>query len=134
TVGDAAFPHCLTVMIGRNPLRLPAAHKAARALGYETRIPSSSRQGETRDIARMHAAIAQEMRQSGALLDTPACVISGGETTVSIRGNGKGGRNQEFVLAAALDIADLERVVVRSGGTDGTDGPTDATGAVADGQ
>jgi hydroxypyruvate reductase len=51
-----------------------------------------------------------------------------------MRGNGKGGRNQEFVLAAALDIADLERVVVLSGGTDGTDGPTNATGAVADGQ
>jgi hydroxypyruvate reductase len=82
----------------------------------------------------MHAAIAQEIRQSGAPLDPPACVISGGETTVTLRGNGKGGRNQEFALAAALDIAGLERVVVLSGGTDGTDGPTDATGAVADGQ
>jgi len=61
-------------------------------------------------------------------------VISGGETTVTLRGSGLGGRNQEFVLAAAIDIAGLDRTVVLSGGTDGTDGPTDAAGAIADGQ
>jgi hydroxypyruvate reductase len=133
-VGDAAFARCQTVIIGNNRLALQAAHKIAQALGYKTLILSSSIQGETRDIARMHAAIAQEIRHSGVPLAPPACVISGGETTVTMRGNGKGGRNQEFVLAAALDIADLERVVVLSGGTDGTDGPTNATGAVADGQ
>jgi glycerate 2-kinase len=132
--GDAAFARCQTVIIGNNRLALQEAHKTAQALGYETLMLSSSIQGETRDIARMHAAIAREIRQSGAPLGSPACVISGGETTVTIRGNGKGGRNQEFALAAALDIADLERVVVLSGGTDGTDGPTDAAGAVADGQ
>ncbi len=66
-------------------------------------------------------------------LKTPACVISGGETTVTIRGKGLGGRNQEFALAAALDIAGLRDVVILSGGTDGTDGPTDAAGAIADG-
>jgi hydroxypyruvate reductase len=82
----------------------------------------------------MHAAIAQEIRRSGEPLAPPACVISGGETTVTLRGTGTGGRNQEFALAAALDIAGLESVVVLSGGTDGTDGPTDAAGAVADGQ
>jgi hydroxypyruvate reductase len=132
--GDAAFARGQTVVIASNRLALQAAYNTARALGYKTLILSSSIQGETRDIARMHAAIAREVRQSGAPLDPPACVISGGETTVTVRGNGKGGRNQEFALAAALDIADLERVVVLSGGTDGTDGPTDATGAVADGQ
>jgi hydroxypyruvate reductase len=63
----------------------------------------------------------------------PACVISGGETTVTIRGHGQGGRNQEFALAAALDIAGLKDVVILSAGTDGTDGPTDAAGAIADG-
>jgi hydroxypyruvate reductase len=132
--GDAAFARGQTVVIASNRLALQAAYNTARALGYKTLILSSSIQGETRDIARMHAAIAREVRQSGAPLGPPACVISGGETTVTVRGNGKGGRNQEFALAAALDIADLERVVVLSGGTDGTDGPTDATGAVADGQ
>ena len=62
----------------------------------------------------------------------PACIISGGETTVTIRGRGRGGRNQELALAGALDIQGLETVVLLSGGTDGTDGPTDAAGAVAD--
>jgi hydroxypyruvate reductase len=60
-------------------------------------------------------------------------VIAGGETTVTVRGNGKGGRNQEFALAAALEIAGMPQVVALSGGTDGTDGPTDAAGAIADG-
>ena len=64
----------------------------------------------------------------------PACVISGGETTVTIQGDGLGGRNQEFALAAALGIDGLEPVVILSGGTDGTDGPTDAAGAIADGK
>jgi glycerate 2-kinase len=132
--GEAVFDHCQTVIIGNNRLALQTARESARALGYATLILSSCIQGETRDIARMHAAIAREMCQSGLPLAPPACVISGGETTVTIRADGKGGRNQEFVLAAALDIADLESVVVLSGGTDGTDGPTDAAGAVADGE
>jgi glycerate 2-kinase len=84
-------------------------------------------------VARVHAAIAKEIVQYGRPVPRPACVISGGETTVTLRGNGSGGRNQEFVLAAALDIAGLEKTVVLSGGTDGTDGPTDAAGAIADG-
>jgi glycerate 2-kinase len=66
-------------------------------------------------------------------LKPPACVLAGGETTVTITGEGRGGRNQEFALAAALTIAGLDNVVVLSGGTDGTDGPTDAAGAIADG-
>jgi hydroxypyruvate reductase len=122
------------VIIGSNRIALQAACETAQALGYKALLLSSLIQGETRDIARMHAAIAQEMYQSGAPLAPPACVISGGETTVTLRSDGTGGRNQEFVLAAALDIAGLEHVVVLSGGTDGTDGPTDAAGAVADGQ
>jgi hydroxypyruvate reductase len=131
--GEAAFTRCHTVIIGNNRLALQAARDAAQALGYQTLILSSTIQGETRDIARMHAAIAQEIRQSGAPLPPPACIISGGETTVTLRGTGKGGRNQEFALAAALDIVGLDGVVILSGGTDGTDGPTDAAGAVADG-
>ena len=81
----------------------------------------------------MHAAIAKEIRASGRPVRPPACVISGGETTVTIRGNGKGGRNQEFALAAAIDIDGLERVAILSAGTDGSDGPTDAAGAIATG-
>ncbi|HKW95180.1 MAG TPA: MOFRL family protein, partial [Methylomirabilota bacterium] len=67
-------------------------------------------------------------------LHPPACIISGGETTVTLKGQGRGGRNQEFALAAALDIAGLPNTVIFSAGTDGTDGPTDAAGAVADGR
>jgi hydroxypyruvate reductase len=81
----------------------------------------------------MHSAIAREIAESGRPLKPPACVITGGETTVTIKGDGLGGRNQEFVLAAAIDIEGLRYAVVLSGGTDGTDGPTDAAGAVADG-
>src|SRR6185436_11967156 len=90
-------------------------------------------EGETREIARMHAAIAIEVARYGHPVKPPACLISGGETTVTLGGHGMGGRNQEFVLAAAVDIAGLSQVVVLSAGTDGTDGPTDAAGAVADG-
>ena len=70
---------------------------------------------------------------AGRPVKPPACIITGGETTVTIQGDGLGGRNQEFVLAAAIDIAGLDRVVVFSAGTDGSDGPTDAAGAIADG-
>ena len=81
----------------------------------------------------MHAAIAKEIHLSGNPLPPPACVISGGETTVTLRGNGLGGRNQEFVLAAALEISGWPATVILSAGTDGTDGPTDAAGALGDG-
>jgi hydroxypyruvate reductase len=81
----------------------------------------------------MHAAIAREISSTGQPVRPPACIISGGETTVTLRGGGLGGRNQEFVLAAAIDIAGLPDTVVFSAGTDGTDGPTDAAGAFADG-
>jgi len=130
---DPAFARCQTVIIGSNRLALQAARAEAQARGYRTLILSSSIEGETRQIARMHAAIAREIRQSGEPLAPPACVIAGGETTVTIHGDGTGGRNQEFTLAAALDITGLDNVVIFSGGTDGTDGPTPAAGALADG-
>ncbi|HXA49919.1 MAG TPA: MOFRL family protein, partial [Candidatus Acidoferrum sp.] len=90
-------------------------------------------EGETREIARMHAAIAREISHTGRPLKPPACVITGGETTVTIKGDGLGGRNQEFVLAAAIEIAGVPDTVIFSAGTDGSDGPTDAAGAIADG-
>lgn len=132
--GDEAFTRGQTVIIGSNRVALQAAYAAAQDSGYTPLILSSSIEGEARHIARMHAAIAQEIRRSGAPLAAPACLISGGETTVTLQGPGKGGRNQEFTLAAALAIAGLEHVVVLSGGTDGTDGPTSAAGALADGR
>ena len=131
---DPLFARVVNVIVASNIQALEAARLEASRLGLTPMILSSSIEGETRDIARMHAAIAREIRKTGNPLSPPACVISGGETTVTLRGAGKGGRNQEFALAAALDIAGLARVVILSGGTDGTDGPTDAAGAIADGE
>ena len=132
--GDPVFRRTQNVIVGSNRLAVEAARIKARELGYRTLVLSTMIEGETKDVARMHAAIARESRASGQPLRPPACIISGGETTVTIRGKGLGGRNQEFALAAAIDIAGLPDAVVLSGGTDGTDGPTDAAGAVADGE
>ncbi|MEE8604680.1 MAG: glycerate kinase, partial [Candidatus Aminicenantaceae bacterium] len=131
--GDPAFGRTQNLIIGSNILAVKAAEKKARELGYNPLILSTFIEGETKDVARAHAAIAKEILSSGNPVNRPACVISGGETTVTIRGKGKGGRNQEFSLAAAIDIHGLGNVVVLSAGTDGTDGPTDAAGAIADG-
>lgn len=131
--GDKIFEHVQNLIVGSNRLAVDAAAQQARALGYHTLVLSTFIEGETRDVARVHAAIAKEIRATGRPVKPPACVISGGETTVTIRGHGQGGRNQEFALAAALDIAGLKDVVILSAGTDGTDGPTDAAGAIADG-
>jgi hydroxypyruvate reductase len=131
---DPLFARVRNTVIGGNRLALDAAARAAHQLGYRTLILSSTIQGETREIASMHAAIAREIVATGRPIRPPACIVTGGETTVTIRGDGLGGRNQEFTLAAALEIAGLDRVVVFSAGTDGSDGPTDAAGAIADGQ
>ncbi len=117
------------VIVGSNRQSIDAAAKKARDLGYRTIVLSTTIDGETRDIARMHAAIAREtIAQSGRRV----CFLSGGETTVTLRGKGLGGRNQEFVLAAAIALADQPQVTIFSAGTDGIDGPTDAAGAIAD--
>jgi len=131
--GDPAFERTQTVVVGSNALALGTAAEKARELGYHTLVLSSVVEGETRDVARVHAAIAKEILASGNPVSRPACVLSGGETTVTIRGGGRGGRNQEFALAAALDIEGLDGVLLFSGATDGTDGPTAAAGAWADG-
>ncbi len=131
--GDALFDRVQNLIVGSNALAVQAAAAEARRLGLAPLVLSTRIEGETRDIARMHAAIAREVVETGRPRRAPVCLISGGETTVTLRGRGLGGRNQEFVLAAALDLAGVPGVVVLSGGTDGTDGPTDAAGAVADG-
>jgi hydroxypyruvate reductase len=131
--GDPVFAKTRNIIVGSNRQALAAAAARARKLGFHTLLLSSFVEGETREIARMHAAIAKEIRSSGQPVRPPACVITGGETTVTLRGPGKGGRNQEFALAAALDLAGLEGVLILSSGTDGTDGPTNAAGAMAGG-
>jgi hydroxypyruvate reductase len=129
----AAFKKCTQVMVGTNLQALEAACKAAENLGYRSLILSSKVEGEAREVAKFYSAIAKEILDSQNPLKPPACILCGGETTVTLRGDGRGGRNQEFALAAALAIEGLNNMVVLSGGTDGTDGPTDAAGAIADG-
>jgi len=132
--GDEIFQHCEVRLVGTNFQALTAAGTQARKLGYRPLILSSAVEGEAREVAKVLAAIAGEVRRSANPLRPPACILCGGETTVTLHGKGKGGRNQEFALAAALMIAGREDTVVLSAGTDGTDGPTDAAGAVADGR
>jgi len=130
--GEVLFERVHNILIGSNILALREAEREALTLGFNTLILSSSIEGETREAARFHTAIAKEVISSENPIPRPACILSGGETTVTIKGNGLGGRNQEFALAGAIEINGIEKVVLLSGGTDGTDGPTDATGAVAD--
>jgi hydroxypyruvate reductase len=130
---NATFQKCSQVLVGTNLQALKAAGQEAQRLGYRPLILSSKVEGEAREVAKFYTAIAREVLSSENPLQPPACVLAGGETTVTLTGQGRGGRNQEFALAAALTIAGLDNVVVLSGGTDGTDGPTDAAGAIADG-
>jgi glycerate 2-kinase len=120
-------------IIASNIICLKAAKDRAKALGYHCLILSSSIEGETRDAAAWHAQIALEVLSSSNPIPAPACIISGGETTVRVRGEGKGGRNMEFALQTAPFIDGFENLMIASIGTDGTDGPTDAAGAVAHG-
>lgn len=131
--GDPSFDRVHNLIIGSNIMALEAAEEKARSLGYNTLILSSMIEGETREVARVHIGILKEMVKTGRPIPSPGCLISGGETTVTIRGKGLGGRNQEFCLAAALELDGLsQRVAVLSGGTDGDDGPTKAAGAIVD--
>ena len=131
--GDPIFQKVQNLLIGNNHVALVAAKEKAEALGYHTLVLSSSIEGEARKVAIDHVIMARDVLSSSSPIRPPACIISGGETTVAIRGDGLGGRNQEFALAAAIEIDGLEGVVVLSGGTDGTDGPTDAAGGIVDG-
>ena len=126
------FEKIQNVIVGSNRMAIAAAQQKAEALGYRTVILSSSIEGESRDVARAHCARIKALLGRDQWARPPFCVLSGGETTVTVRGDGMGGRNQEFGLAAAIEIADLNDVVVLSAGTDGTDGATDAAGAVVD--
>jgi glycerate 2-kinase len=131
--GDKIFEKTRNVIVGSNALAIDAAAEEARRLGFHTLVLSTFVEGEAREVARVHAAIAKEIQSSGRPVPRPACLISGGETTVTVRGRGLGGRNQEFALAAAIDIAGFgDNMLILSAGTDGTDGPTDAAGAIAD--
>ena len=125
--------HVHNLIIGNNDMAMAAAEARARQLGYSVLNLGSFIEGETRHVATMHAGIVRSIVAHGMPIAPPVCILSGGETTVTLSTNaGKGGRNQDFVLAALLKLDSLPDVVVLSGGTDGEDGPTDAAGACAD--
>ena len=132
--GDPCFACTESLVIGNSRLAIDAAAHKARALGYEVLVLTSRLQGEARQAAAALVAIAQEIAETDRPIARPACLIAGGETTVTLRNDGKGGRNQELALAAALQLNGWPAITLLSGGTDGTDGPTDAAGALADGQ
>ena len=122
------------VLVGNSRLALDAAARSAPASWASARWCCPARFRAKRATSRACTPPSRaKLPRTGQPVKPPACIITGGETTVTLRGAGLGRRNQEFVLAAALDIAGLPGVVVFSAGTDGTDGPTDAAGAIADG-
>ncbi len=131
--GDPAFQCSAQVLVGSCLRALDAAADTAARLGYPPLILSSKIEGEAREVAKAFAAIGKEILSSHHPLKPPACLLMGGETTVTLQGEGRGGRNQEFVLAGAIALDGTERIVFLAGGTDGSDGPTDAAGALADG-
>jgi glycerate 2-kinase len=130
--GDPALAGVTTVVIGNNGLVVDAAVAEARRVGLTPCLLTRRLQGEAREVARVFASLLDETARGGLIQGRPACLIAGGETTVTIRGRGTGGRCQEFALALVPELASMRDVVVLAAGTDGSDGPTDAAGAVVD--
>ena len=131
--GDHLFDKVQNVVVGNNHMALLAARDQAEALGFRALLLTSGLEGEAHQVGRMLVALGKEVGSSGHPVAPPACLLAGGETTVTLRGQGKGGRNQELALAAAIALEGLNRISLLSAGTDGTDGPTDAAGAFVDG-
>lgn len=131
--GDPLFERVQTVVVASNELAAEAGVKQAESEGLSALLLSTYVEGEAREVAKVVAALAREEAASNRPLARPACLILGGETTVTVRGTGLGGRNQELALAASPKIAGLENVIIAALATDGNDGPNDATGALADG-
>ena len=134
--GDPIFQRVQHVIVGDNARAALAAQQAAQAQGFHTLILSTFVQGEAREVAQVLAALGREIATHQRPLPVPACLLLGGETTVTLRGQGRGGRNQELALAAALALDHVphgEDILIFSLATDGNDGPTDAAGGLVDG-
>ncbi len=132
--GDPLFGRVQNVIIGSNRLALDAAVIEAEKAGYHPLVLSTSMRGEAREVARVMMAVGEEAAKSGRPVPLPACILAGGETTVTLcEKSGRGGRCQEMALAAALELAERSGICFLAAGTDGTDGPDDAAGAVVDG-
>ncbi len=132
--GDPTFRSVQNMVIGSGSVAAEAARAEGERLGYHTLLLTTTLEGEAREVGRVLAAIAREEALHARPLPLPALFVAGGETTVTMRGGGTGGRNQELALSAAIGIEGLSGVAVASIGTDGRDGPTDAAGGIVDGE
>ena len=134
-LGDSIFSAVDNFIIANNTLLLDAALRKAIQLGFRTIILASEIEGEAKDIGGFFAAVARETVQRGNPIEPPVCILAAGETTVTVRGSGKGGRNQEMALAWAMAMSDRSLPApccFASVASDGTDGPTDAAGGLVD--
>jgi hydroxypyruvate reductase len=130
--GEPLFANVENQIVGSISDALFAAQNEAGFLGFTPLILTSMIRGESREVAKVLSAVVKEIRRSGRPLQAPACLLSGGETTVTLKGDGVGGRNMELALAAGIELSGFSKTLLLSAGTDGTDGPTDAAGAFAD--
>lgn len=128
--GDRCFQTVQTQVIGNGRVAAEGAERCARSLGYVTAILDTSLTGEAREVGGMLARLAREVRDVGHPFPPPACLITAGETTVTVKGSGRGGRNHELALGAALALDGAAGIVLVSAGTDGIDGSSPAAGAV----
>jgi hydroxypyruvate reductase len=129
--GDEIFNRVQNVLVGSNAQAAQAALEAAQAEGFHAQILQTDLQGEARQVAKV---ICNQLKDAIKTIPPPICLIAGGETTVTVRGSGLGGRNQELALASVIELADIENVMLIALATDGEDGPTDAAGAVITGE
>jgi hydroxypyruvate reductase len=132
--GDSAFQNVSNFIIGSNRSASQAALTQAKIEGFNTLVLSNSVQGEARQVGLVFSAILRQLALYDQPISRPACVIVGGETTVTLKGKGDGGRNQELALAAVREVSGLEQIALITLATDGGDGPTDAAGAVVTGE
>src|SRR5262249_33265373 len=133
--GDAIFDRVENHIVANNRLLVDAAVEKARDLGFRTLILATEVEGEAKDVGQLFTAIASEIEHTGNPVKPPACVLAAGETTVTVRGNGLGGRNQEMALAHAIALgsrASSSPSCFASVATDGSDGPTSAAGGLVD--
>ena len=132
--GDPVFERVNNLVVGSNLQAAEAAISAAISYGYTPMLLTTYLQGEARQAGRMLAAIARQVACTQQPVRRPACIVTGGETTVTLKGDGLGGRNQELALGAVRDLAGLKNVLLITLATDGDDGPTGAAGAVVSGE
>ena len=128
--GDPLLSNVTNLIVGNNTEAINNAENIAQLLGFNTIVITTSLQGEASQIGKTIANDVKNMFWSSSKISRPACLIAGGETTVTVTGTGKGGRNQEFALGAVNELSGSDQIIISSLSTDGGDGPTDAAGAV----